>query len=131
MVFGLRAPTPVHQSLASTFHACGLRIPEFRVPFMIRRFVWLSSTTRILTPCRDAAAALMPDSVVLSRACIRTVKRKLVPRPISLSNQILPPIIAANRADIVSPRPVPPYLRVVDESACVKGEKIDFCFSDG
>ena len=29
------------------------------------------------------------------------------------------------------PRPVPPYLRVVDESAWVKGEKIDICFSGG
>ena len=29
------------------------------------------------------------------------------------------------------PRPVPPYLRVVDESAWVKGEKIDTCFSSG
>ncbi len=32
---------------------------------------------------------------------------------------------------MVKPRPVPPYLRVVDESAWVKGEKIDSCFSAG
>ena len=35
------------------------------------------------------------------------------------------------RAEIVKPSPVPPYLRVVDESAWVKGEKIDVYFSAG
>src|SRR5262249_14814746 len=40
------------------------------------------------------------------------------PRPTSLSTVISPPIISQNRLLIASPRPVPPYLRVVDASAC-------------
>ena len=36
----------------------------------------------------------------------------------SLSTHIVPPISSASRLLIARPRPVPPYLRVVDESAC-------------
>ena len=37
---------------------------------------------------------------------------------------MLPPIISTSRLQIVSPRPVPPYLRVVEPSACVNGWNI-------
>ena len=49
------------------------------------------------------------------------VKLKVLPWPGWLSTQISPPIISASRLLIVNPRPVPPYLRVVEESACAKG----------
>ena len=39
----------------------------------------------------------------------------------SLSTPISPPISSTSRALIARPRPVPPYLRVVDVSACVNG----------
>ena len=43
---------------------------------------------------------------------------KLEPRPTSLSTVMSPPIIWQNRRLITRPRPVPPYFRVVDASAC-------------
>jgi CheY-like chemotaxis protein len=53
-----------------------------------------------------------------------TAHRNELPRPGVLSTPIVPPINAANRAEIVNPRPVPPYWRVVELSACRKGSKI-------
>jgi hypothetical protein len=49
------------------------------------------------------------------------VKLNMLPRPCSLSTQISPPIISASRLLMVSPNPVPPYFRVVEESACANG----------
>ena len=47
------------------------------------------------------------------------VKKKVEPCPgPALSTHIEPPISSARRLLIARPRPVPPYLRVVDESAC-------------
>ena len=47
------------------------------------------------------------------------VKQNVEPRPApSLSPTCVPPISSASRLLIASPRPVPPYLRVVDASAC-------------
>ena len=49
----------------------------------------------------------------------RIVKLNVAPLPApSLSAHIVPPISSASRLLIARPRPVPPYLRVVDESAC-------------
>ena len=42
---------------------------------------------------------------------------KVDPRPGSLSTVMSPPIIWQKRLMIASPRPVPPYLRVVEASA--------------
>src|SRR6202048_1050246 len=42
---------------------------------------------------------------------------KVEPRPGSLATVMSPPIIWQKRLLIASPRPVPPYLRVVDASA--------------
>ena len=44
----------------------------------------------------------------------------VVPLSGSLATVTSPPIIWQNRRVIVRPRPVPPYFRVVDTSACVK-----------
>ena len=49
----------------------------------------------------------------------RTVN--VVPLPASLSTAMPPPIISQKRCVMARPRPVPPYLRVVDASACVNG----------
>ena len=43
------------------------------------------------------------------------------PSPARLETETVPPIISQNRLLIASPRPVPPYLRVVETSACVNG----------
>ena len=44
---------------------------------------------------------------------------------------IPPPSCSAKRRLIASPSPVPPYCRVIDESACVKGSKIVSSLSAG
>src|SRR5260221_14701426 len=49
----------------------------------------------------------------------RTVK--VDPWPHALSTWISPPIIVQNARLMARPSPVPPYLRVVEESACVNG----------
>ena len=59
------------------------------------------------------------------------MNRNVLPWPGALSTQIRPPINSTSCVEMVSPRPVPPYLRVVDPSACVKASKIIRCFSVG
>ncbi len=48
---------------------------------------------------------------------------KVDPLPGALSTVTSPPIIWQKRRVIASPSPVPPYLRVVDASACENGWK--------
>src|ERR1019366_5317405 len=91
----------------------------------IRRFVRLSSTTRTLIP-RKILEHLIEASptgwvVAVPR---RMVKLNLDPVPISLSTQIVPPISSTRRLEMLKPSPVPPDLRVVDESTCVNMSKI-------
>ena len=54
------------------------------------------------------------------------VKWKVLPWPISLSTQMRPFISSTSRRQMARPRPVPPYLRVVDPSACRNASKISF-----
>src|SRR5512142_3143153 len=54
-----------------------------------------------------------------------TVKKKALPFPTVLSTQIRPPISSTNFFEMERPSPVPPYLRVVEESACVKLSNMD------
>ena len=66
----------------------------------------------------DVACCLALSDLAVS---VLTVKMKVEPLPMpSLSACISPPIISARRLLMASPRPVPPNLRVVDESACEK-----------
>src|SRR5262245_42277757 len=58
-------------------------------------------------------AAAFGASAIIGRRIVN-----VDPRPTSLSTVISPPIISQNRLLIASPRPVPPYFRVVDASAC-------------
>ena len=48
----------------------------------------------------------------------------VVPEPRVLSAQIRPPINSTKRFEMARPRPVPPYLRVVEASACEKLSKM-------
>src|SRR6202167_4977807 len=57
------------------------------------------------------------------------VKCNVLPRAGTLSTQILPPIKSTKRLVIAKPRPVPPYFRVVELSACVNASKIMACLS--
>ena len=52
-----------------------------------------------------------------------TVNQNVLPSPGLLSTPISPPISSTSRCEIASPRPVPPYRRVVEPSACVNGSK--------
>ena len=79
--------------------------------------------------CR-CSAGCMPTKFALARAAgsspigAMTLKKKVDPLPSpSLSAHMCPPISSARRLLIASPSPVPPYLRVVDESACVNDWK--------
>lgn len=80
------------------------------------RWVALSSTTSTRLsgigaaagPCGEASSSL-------------TVNQKVLPTPGSLSTPISPPMRVVRRRQMASPRPVPPYLRVVEASAWEKG----------
>ena len=52
------------------------------------------------------------------------VKWKVLPLSTSLSTQMRPPIRSTSCEAMLRPSPVPPYLRVVEPSACVKASKI-------
>ena len=90
-----------------------------RTPPLVR----LSSTTRIAPPrdrARDRAARASAR-----RACEASdVKWKVLPAPDLALDPQPPPISSTRRDEIVRPRPVPPYLRVVDPSACAKASKM-------
>ena len=91
-------------------------------------FVGLSSATRIRLchpdmPCPAAGRHLSGRSATgcgLSSSAGQpktAVNQKVDPAPSSLSTPISPPIVSASCRDIARPRPVPPYLRVVEASA--------------
>ena len=50
--------------------------------------------------------------------------RKVLPVPSVLSTPMLPPMSSASRRLIARPSPLPPYLRVVELSACTNGLKM-------
>jgi hypothetical protein len=53
----------------------------------------------------------------------------VLPSPSVLDKRISPPSNAASSREMASPRPVPPYLRLVPASACWNASKMSFCFS--
>ena len=57
------------------------------------------------------------------------MKKNVLPLPSSLSAPIVPPISSTSRRAIARPSPLPPYLRVIEESAWVKVWKIESSFS--
>ena len=56
---------------------------------------------------------------------------KVLPVPTSLVSRISPPSSRAISRLIDSPRPVPPYFRLVVPSACWNASKMMRCFSAG
>ena len=58
-------------------------------------------------------------------------RKNVLPFPNSLVQPIRPPINSTKPLLMANPRPVPPYLRVVEESACVKRSKIISDFVGG
>ena len=89
------------------------------------RFVALTSTTRIREVVISArfknSGGSERSDVCLSN---RAVNQNVEPFPTSLSMPISPPINSASCLEMESPRPVPPYLRVVEPSAWVNGVKM-------
>ena len=83
--------------------------------FKIRRLVSLSSTmsTRIPLISSPTVIGFSFWGCFLKTA----VNQNIVPLPSRLSTPISPPIISASCFDIVNPKPVPPYFRVVELSA--------------
>ena len=77
----------------------------------------LSSTTRRRLPRRSglgtSARRALPRPM-------RAVNQKVEPWPGTLSTPTSPPMSSASLREMASPSPVPPYLRVVEVSACWK-----------
>ena len=95
----------------------------------MRRLVALSSTTSTRTPrTRAPGDGRAGDAGPCAK---RASKWKRLPRPGSLSTSSRPPIAPTIRDAIASPRPVPPYSRVVEPSACANASKTSRCFSGG
>ena len=88
---------------------------------MISRAAALSSTTS--TRRRESSSGRSLRRAPAEASASHTVKWKEVPAPTSLTRPICPPMSSTSRFEMVSPRPVPPCLRVVDASACVNGWK--------
>ena len=81
------------------------------------RALSLSSTAQARSPRSSCAAGSFALCSTLSR---RAVNQNSDPSPTWLSTPTLPPISSARRLLMAKPRPVPPYLRVVDASPCSK-----------
>ena len=102
---------------------------DLSVSFKNSLEVSLSSQTRTDIPLKskDGANSFKVASVDFPNSA---VKLNVLPLPYSLSTHIFPFIISTRRLQIVNPSPVPPNLRVVDESACVKDlNSFPFCSS--
>ena len=93
--------------------------------------VALSSTTSTAMPAevRRDEGRLARSTRWPRRSTI--VKWNVLPLPTSLSTQIRPPISSTSRVEMASPRPVPPYRRVVEPSAWAKASKMRCCLSCG
>src|SRR5581483_9546779 len=63
-------------------------------------------------------------STCAARMRTGSVKRNVLPTPTVLSTQMRPPCSPTRRFEMARPRPVPPYLRVVELSACRNSSKM-------
>jgi hypothetical protein len=87
--------------------------PDSSGPFHRRRFVGqCHERTKCTAANRSAYWVAFGASTILGSLIV-----KVDPWPGSLSTVMSPPIIRQNRLLIARPRPVPPYLRVVEVSA--------------
>ena len=95
------------------------------------RLVALSSTTSTGRSWSETGGGAGPGSGGCGCRPKRAVKAKVLPRPGALSTVMVPPMRATSRAAMVRPRPVPPYLRVVEVSSCSNARKMRSCWSGG
>ena len=126
-----RAARWSRSSASAPLAACSSRIPQLRRDGAgTARLVALSST---MSTRRPASAALRGGGLARPQSASRkrAVNQKVEPLPGSLSTPISPPICSTSCLQIASPRPVPPYLRVVEPSACTKAWKSLSCASGG
>jgi hypothetical protein len=91
----------------------------------MRRLVWLSSTISTRTPRATAAAGRRRR---LDHPKVRVESKHAAASHLALDRDV-PPIRATSCVQMVRPRPVPPYIRVLEPSAWLKGSKIRACFS--
>ncbi len=85
----------------------------------MRRFTSLSSTISTRTP--RSRSNSRPEELT-SPGSNGTSNQKVLPRPGSLVTPTSPPIASTMEREIARPSPVPPNLRLVEESACVNAE---------
>ena len=100
-------------STTSTSHA-----PAPSCSRRISRLVWLSSTTSTRRPVSRSVDRGWRDAGVGGAAGSGSVNQKVLPSPGSLSTPSVPPMAVTSWRQMARPRPVPPNLRVVEESAC-------------
>ena len=91
---------------------------ETAVGYPRRRIVWIYVLRNSVI---TAVTQVGNGSEATRAACFsnRAVNQNVDPAPTTLRKPISPPISSTSRLEIARPRPVPPYLRVVDPSACV------------
>ncbi len=99
---------------SSTMHPQERRYSE-RIP----RAVALSSTMRTGSPAKKSAGTAAYWSLTF---CLPTgrLNQKREPLPSPLSTPISPPMSSTSLREMARPSPDPPYLRVEEESSCVK-----------
>src|ERR1700730_5274459 len=75
-----------------------------------------------LTATEAVAPAAFPQRTYTGLACCSTAtgmaKENIEPCPATDSTQIFPPCISIIRFELASSKPVPPFLRVIELSAC-------------
>ena len=85
------------------------------------RLTALSSTTSTGTSAAGAGVGSGSGSGASATTARSAVNQNVLPRPGSPWAPISPPISSTSSRQMLSPRPVPPCVRVVDESACENG----------
>ena len=95
-----------------------------RVRFKINDEVALSSIRTMFLPCRESSKSSYPTSET-SLGSNFIWKLKFEPSPFTLSTLILPSMSSTSLLHILSPNPVPPYLRPIELSSWMKDLKID------
>ena len=106
---------PLRAQSALTFHAASCRS-------RIRRWVALPST--IKTRRFSRLRVVQRTGAGLRAFCSLTVNQNVEPSRGTLSTPISPPMSSTSCLLIASPRPVPPYRRVVEPSSWEKQSKI-------
>ena len=118
------SPRRIHSSASAPWAALRARIPQFcACSVRMRRFVSLSSTIRMRRPESEGCALRCQIRAWVGTEAAVIVKEKVEPSPGTLSTHIVPPINSASRFEMARPRPVPPYIRVVEASTWLKDLK--------